>query len=75
MIEYAKGFSLKCAENWEKHIFHIYFLNIDISLIMKITGMTIAIQVAESPIERDGCLRMLIQALDFVFFPMQNIEL
>ena len=38
---------LKCAENCEKHIFHIYFLNMDISLIMKITGMKIAIHVAE----------------------------
>ena len=38
---------LKCAENGEKHIFHIYFLNMDISLIMKITGMKIAIHVAE----------------------------
>ena len=59
-----------------KNTFFTYiFFNIDISLIMKITGRNIAIQVAETPIEREGCLRMWIQALDFVFFPMQNIEL
>ena len=38
---------LKCAENCEKLIFHMYFFNMDISLIMKMTGMKIAIHVAE----------------------------
>ena len=41
-----KGLPLKCAENWKNHIFHVYFFNMDISFIMRITGMTIAIHVA-----------------------------
>ena len=42
---------MKCVKNEEKHIFHIYFLNMDISLIMKITGIKLAIHVAEIRLE------------------------
>ena len=43
--------AIKCAENWEKQISHKHFFNMDISLIMKITGMKIAIHVAETRLE------------------------
>ena len=53
MIEYTKGLPSKCAKNWEKHIFYLYFFNMDILLIMKITGMKqIDIHVAEINWER-----------------------
>ena len=42
-----KGLLLKYAEKWETHVFHIYFLNMDISLLMKLTLIKIAIHVAE----------------------------
>ena len=42
---------IKGSENWEKHIIHIYFFNMDISLIMNITGMKIATHVAENRLE------------------------
>ena len=42
---------MKCAENWEKQIFHIYFFNMDISLIINITVIKIAIHVAETCLE------------------------
>ena len=35
------------AENWETHVFHIHFLNMDIALVIKVTNMKIAIHVAE----------------------------
>ena len=51
-MEYGlEGLPLECAENWEKHIIHIFFLNMNISLIMNITGMKIAIHVAETRLE------------------------
>ena len=42
---------MKCAKNEEKHIFHIYFFNMDISLIMKTTGSKLDIHVAEIRLE------------------------
>ena len=42
---------MEYAENWKIHIFHIYFFNLDFSLIMKLTGMTIAMHVAETYLE------------------------
>ena len=41
----TEGLPLEYADNWEIHIFHIYFLNMDFSLIMKLTGMKIAMYV------------------------------
>ena len=35
--------------------------------------MKIAIQVAETPLEREGCLRILMQALDFVLSYAENL--
>ena len=49
--KYTEGLPLKCAEYWGKHIIHIYFFNMNISLIMNITGMGIAIHVAETRLE------------------------
>ena len=40
---------LKYAENWETHIFHIYFCNMDFfSHVMKLTIVKVAIHVAET---------------------------
>ena len=51
IMKKTKGLPFNCAKDSEKHIFHIYFLNMDISLIMTITGMEIAIHVAETHLE------------------------
>ena len=40
-------YPLKYTENWETHVFYISFLNMDISLVMKLTFMKLAIHDAE----------------------------
>ena len=44
----TEGLPLEYAENLEIHIFHMDFFNMDFSLIMKLTGMKIAMYVAET---------------------------
>ena len=44
----TEGLLVEYAENWEIHIFHIYFLNMDFLLVMKLTGMKTAMLVAET---------------------------
>ena len=48
MKKKTEGLPLEYAENWKIHIFHIYILNMDFSLIMKHTGMKTAMHVAET---------------------------
>ena len=44
--KYTEGLPLEYTENWEIYIFHIYFLNMDFLLIMKLTVMNIAMYIA-----------------------------
>ena len=47
MRKWTEWLPFRYAENWETHFFHIHFLNMDISLVIKVTIMKIAIHVAE----------------------------
>ena len=48
MREKTEGLPFNYAENWETQVFHIYFLNMDIWLVMKLKIMQIAIHVPET---------------------------
>ena len=50
-MKLMKGLALKYAENKKILIFHIYFLNMDISLIMRLTCMKTAMHVPETHLE------------------------
>ena len=64
MRESIEGLPLKYADNWETHVFNNHFLNMDFSLVTKLTIMKFAIHVAGTHWE--GSFRILIWALVFV---------
>ena len=51
MKKYTERLSLKCTENLKTLIFHIYFLNMDISLIMIPICLKTAIHVSKTHME------------------------
>ena len=64
------------AENWEKHVFHRYFLNMDILLMMNITVMKIARHVAETRLEgKVSPIFAINLSFHFIFCRILNIEI
>ena len=59
-----------CAES-ENHHFHIYFFNMDISLIIALICMKTCI-IFPSTIQMEGCLKIWIEGLVFVLLYVED---